>query len=851
MSLLSEETVADIEKIAQKSTAQKAPTRNASAKNKSLLSNISNISKEVQEIFKDSPAKCIHSPEELHKYIDLCIENKIAAIDTETTGLDRYQDKIVGVSLFTPNYYPIYIPIKHIHVLSEELYEGQLTYEEVKEELQRFVDNKVKLVFANAAFDLAMIENSIGVNLEDVFYFDVLIAWRCIKENEQRGDTNLKDLYHKYVAKDGLENSKRFSDLFSPYEFPRCKPEVGALYAANDAQITYELYEYQLQYIDKDNEVCKKYHLEQISDLIWNIEMPMVKVCHYMSRTGIYLDDNMINILKTKYHRLYHEEEQKLRNLVQDVLDTKGIPSKCPFRSGAEFNPESTPQTKFLFYDILGFEIAKKGTGKDIMAKIDHPIAKEITYMRSLGVLVNTFVDKLPDTRWYGDNRVHAEFKQIGADTGRMSCKNPNLQNIPSKITDIRRMFRATPGYVIMSSDYSSQEPRITAFVSGDKKMIQAFKDNKDIYASIASLAFNKPYEQCLEFNPQSGEYQAEGKHRRSAAKQIVLGICYGREVPSIADQLYGDKGTKEQRIKDAQDIYDAVMRAFPGLQHLMDYQQAKARKLGYVETVKGRRRHLPDMQLEPFTLKATEKYVSGDLDPLDLEHLENNLDEETKEHYQEELSKIWGRQNLQKAITKLNEIGISVRDNRAFIQRATRQTVNAVIQGSAADQTKLAMIELYNNEEWHKIGGRILIPVHDEILAEVPIENCKRGAEILSSCMLKAADYLPFPSKCDVTTTIRWYGLEYPCPYEKPTSLNLSEDNIRWIQYHLFEAGYVLPIIPDPSGKELEGNAVYGINGIMTKEVNDFIQAFKTAHKVQNDLEFFDAIEKFVIFER
>ncbi len=129
-------------------------------------------------------------------------------------------------------------------------------------------------------------------------------------------------------------------------------------------------------------------------------------------------------------------------------------------------------------------------------------------------------------------------------------------------------------------------------------------------------------------------------------------------------------------------------------------------------------------------------------------------------------------------------------------------------------------MLKVENDPEWNAMGGRILVPVHDELIAEVPIEHWKEGGERLSKLMCEAASFLPFSIKCDVTTTYRWYGLEYPCPYTKPQSLSslTEESEINWVLYHLFEVGYELPVYKGPDGKKPEGDAALGISGIMSE---------------------------------
>ena len=379
--------------------------------------------------------------------------------------------------------------------------------------------------------------------------------------------------------------------------------------------------------------------------------------------------------------------------------------------------------------------------------------------------------------------------------------------------------------------------------------MIKAFQEGRDVYATIASIAFNVPYEQCLEFHPETHEYQPEGKARRGEAKIILLGITYGRSIPSIAEQLYGKNKemTDEEKTKKAQKVFDSVMNAFPGLRNLMIYSQDFARQHGYVETILGRRRHLPDMQLNEFEFRAMEGYVNPDVDPLDPSTLVNR--DEIPEHVVKSLSEEFHKfkyfgQIARRTKELYEEDHIKVINNRPKINDATRQCLNSRIQGSAADQTKMAILLIENDSEWKRIGGRILIPVHDEIIAEVPIQNYEKGAEILSNLMCKAAEFLPFPSKCDVEISYRWYGLSYPCPYPKPKSLeNNTPNEIKWIQYHLIELEYELPVYPDENGDKPIGDAAKGVNGIVSDEYQSAIQDYIEGNRIRPD-SFIDHID-------
>lgn len=396
------------------------------------------------------------------------------------------------------------------------------------------------------------------------------------------------------------------------------------------------------------------------------------------------------------------------------------------------------------------------------------------------------------------------------------------------------------------------QEPKLTAYVSGDKKMCDAFQHGKDIYATIASLSFNLPYEKCLEFHPETGEYQPEGKARRGEAKQIVLGICYGRSVVTIADQLFGtdDTLTQEQKIEKAQKVYDSVLLAFPQLRQLMLRAQSTARKQGYVETILGRRRHIPDMQLPEFEFVPMPGYVNPDINPLDLSTLANKdgipkrivnqLEAEFKQY------KYFGQ--IARRTRELAEQKIRVINNRPKITEASRKCVNSIIQGSAAELTKMAMLALEHDPDWNRIGGKLVLPVHDELIAEVPIEYWKEGGEILSRVMSEAGSFLPFTISCDVTTTLRWYGLEYPCKYTRPTSIDTVEpDEVAWIQYHLVELEYLMPVFKESDGSKPRGDKAVGVNGRISDEYQAAIMDYMNRYRLRPD-QVIDHIDKKVV---
>lgn len=307
--------------------------------------------------------------------------------------------------------------------------------------------------------------------------------------------------------------------------------------------------------------------------------------------------------------------------------------------------------------------------------------------------------------------------------------------------------------------------------------MYDTFIQGKDLYSEIASKAFNKPYEECLEHFPKGspikkvgdnwyygteedhdkyadGETDTykDGKERRTQAKSILLGVLYGRGTASIAEQL----GCS---VEKAQSIKDSVFRGFPAIEDFERRSLEMAKELGYVTTVCGRKRRLPDLQLPQYSFEWQSGF-EPDGDILDFDDLEVEVPYSKQSYYLNRLNSARSYKKRDLIISEAYKEHIVIVNNSSRIAEATRQCVNARIQGSAADLTKLAMIELYNSEKLKELGFRMLIPVHDEIIAECPRENMKECSELLASTMSHAAEeILNMPIKCDVEVTTAWYG--------------------------------------------------------------------------------------------
>lgn len=461
--LFSADAQAKINKVAEKSKVRATPPAGSA---KGLTTELDLASQQVKDYFADSEAILITSKEQLHEYIDSCIDAGYVGIDTETTGLDKVYDTIVGSSLYYPGGVECYIPNKHKVPIFEDYRKNQLSYEDCQEEFQRLVDHDVKCIFANADYDIAMLYKDYKVDFISACYYDVILAWRVIKENELHN--GLKELYNKYVLK-GKGDPMKFSDFFKPTTFPYCKPEIAKLYAANDAKITYELFKWQLPYVTKTHPKCIKNHLEHIADVVWGIEFPMIRACAELHRTGIYLDKDVAKLIGQRYNNLYESELAKMQDMVQKLIDEHDLVanSRRPFLTGRDFNPNSTTHAQYLLYDLLRIPVptsgknkGKKATGKDVISEANLPETNQLLYVRSLKTLISTFTEKLP-AAVAPDGRIHASFKSTGAATGRMCIAKGTLIDTVNGSKPIESLTHKDKVYCVTGISKLTGKPRI------------------------------------------------------------------------------------------------------------------------------------------------------------------------------------------------------------------------------------------------------------------------------------------------------------------------------------------------------------------------------------------------------
>ena len=682
----------------------------------------------------------------VYDYFDNIMQYGMGAIDTETDSLDPITCTLAGACLYVPGSKAAYVPMHHVSYVTGVQSANQVPDEVVRECLIKCEEKRVKWVLHNAKYDRRVCWNQLGVQITP--WWDTQLAASCLNENESH---RLKDLHLKYCDSQDDE-SLTYDKLFEGIPFTYIPITTGYLYAAGDPIKTWELMEFQQKYLTEEKLPGPYYVFK-------NIEMPIIPVVAAMEDRGICLDKEFAAELSAKYNEQMKEREAR----IYDVLDMY----KSEIEEYKQSHPNhilsdpigigSSKQIAIVLYDILGLTSPDKekprGTGEDILLRLDTPISQALLNYRETAKLLSTYVDKMPGILNPKTGKIHCSFHQYGAATGRFSSSDPNMQNIPSHNKEIRKMFRGEPGYVLISSDFSQQEPRTLAHMSKDENMIQAYIDGKDIYAWIAEKIYKVPYEECKEFRP-DGTKNPEGKKRRDSVKSIILGIMYGRGAKAIAEQL--NCSTKE-----AQKIVDQFYDSFPKVKKWMDSVLNNARRYGFVETAWGRKRRLPDVQLAPYEFELLSGGPST-FDPLNFDDDQGEavVDPSVVAKYTKLLDKTWGGRERADVIARAREEGIKITDNGGKIADAERQCVNSIIQGSSADMTKLAMIAIHNDERLKELDCHLLLQVHDEVICECPEANAKEVSERLTSLMIGAAkEKIRVPMKCDAEVTYCWYG--------------------------------------------------------------------------------------------
>lgn len=760
------EAVVSVEKII------KSKSKNVSVDEKLLL-----IESEVNRILGKykSQTQVIKTKDELVDYIDHAIGNGIIAIDTETNNsLDPFTCKLMGPCLYTPGLKNAYIPINHVNKDTGERLEWQLTEENIKEQFDRLKDTKI--IFHNSKFDCKVLKFTCGLDLS--IYWDTQTGSRMLNENES---ARLKDQYRDKI--DPTQEKYDIDHLFNGIEYALVPPELFSLYAATDSFLTYKLYEYQKKEFEKPGN-------ERLYKVFSEVEIPVIKVFMSMEVTGISIDEEYSKRLAVKYHNKLDQISQKISEELFRLNPTieawKNSPeahTKTVDKKGKEAAKEkveqlsnpialtSSTQLAILLYDILKAPVTDKknprGTGSEILTALEKkiPLCALMLEQRTILKLLEAFIDSLPAQRYAKDGKIHTKFNPIGADTGRVSNQEPNLQQIPAKNKEIRMLFTADSGKVLVGADFSQQEPRLLAGYSGDQKMIESYKNDKDLYAVMGTAVYNNNYEDNLEHYPDGSKYEA-GTKRRKAMKAVLLGIMYGMGPAALAERI----GVSTQ---EARDIIGNFFNGFKGVEAWVQKGENFVKENGYVEDFWGRRRRLPDAMLQEWVAKSTESVFN----PI-LGVIESYRPSKLEDEFLLKIKNARFKADVDRVIAEAKAKGITLSGNSQRISRALRQCTNARIQGSASTMTKKAMINIYNDKAIHDLGFELLIAVHDELIGQCPEENAEKVAERLSYLMSNCVPDVPVPFKCDAEIEKRWYQNTYEAMIKGEYTEALKEFN-------------------------------------------------------------------------
>jgi DNA polymerase-1 len=474
--------------------------------------------------------------------------------DTETTDLDPMRARIVGVSGSMAAGEAFYVPLAHDYPGAPD----QLDREHVLERLRPMLeDSAVGKIGQNLKYDMQVLANH-GIMLRGIAH-DTMLESYVLDSTASRHDLDtlaLKHLGHKTIHYEDIAGKGKGQLHFNEIEI-----ETAAPYAAEDADITLQLHQ---KLWPKLREIAP------LRKVYTEIEIPLIPVLAAMERNGVLIDAGMLT--------------RQSAELAQGMVD---IEQQAYTAAGQTFNLGSPKQIQEILFDKLNLPVLKKtpkgqpstaeGVLQDLAVEYDLP--RLILEYRSLSKLRSTYTEKLPLMINPDTGRVHTSYRQAVAATGRLSSSDPNLQNIPVRSEEgrrIRQAFIPEPGYTMVSADYSQIELRIMAHLSADEGLLKAFAEGADIHRATASEVFGVGLD-------------AVTKEQRRAAKAINFGLIYGMSAFGLAQQLKIERS-------DAQQYVDLYFKRYPGVKDFMDQTRTLAHEQGYVETVFGRRLYLPEI---------------------------------------------------------------------------------------------------------------------------------------------------------------------------------------------------------------------------------------------------------------
>ena len=517
------------------------------------------ISTEDSEIQASREYDVVFQASEFEQWLEKLSSAEMITFDTETTSLDYMAAELVGVSFAVVAGEAAYVPIAHN-------YEGaptQLSLETVLRGIKPILeDPSIKKIGQNMKYDMSVM-GKYGVEIQGLAYDTMLESYVL---NSVASRHNMDDLALKYLGRTTIHFEDIAGKGAKQLTFNQIDLEVAGEYAAEDADITLQLHQTIWPRLSES---------EKLRSVFEKIELPLVGVLSRIERNGVLLDTDLL---------AKHSEALAVR-IVELEEEAYSL-------AGEEFNLGSPKQLQQIFFEKLKLPVIKKtpkgqpSTAEPVLQELahDYPLPKVIMEYRGLTKLKSTYTDQLPKQVHESTGRVHTSYHQAVAATGRLSSKDPNLQNIPIRTEEgrrVRKAFIAAPGYKLIAADYSQIELRIMAHLSKDDGLLKAFKDGLDIHSATASEVFGHPIEQVKDFE-------------RRSAKAINFGLIYGMSAFGLARQLSIPRG-------DAQDYIDLYFERYPGVRAYMDSVREQAAGNGYVETIFGRRLYLPDITASNF----------------------------------------------------------------------------------------------------------------------------------------------------------------------------------------------------------------------------------------------------------
>ncbi|MGR5253521.1 DNA polymerase I [Vibrio astriarenae] len=585
------------------------------------------------------------------KWLDKLKASDVFAFDTETDSLDYMVANLVGLSFATEEGVAAYVPVAHDYLDAPEQLERDWVLAQLKPILE---DDSQAKVGQNLKYDASVMARY-GIEMKGIKHDTMLASYvfNSVGGKHDMDSLALRFLQHSCISFEQIAGKGKKQLTFNQIELDQASP-----YAAEDADVTLRLHNRLSQSLEQDDKLNRIYQ---------EIEMPLVPVLSRIERTGVFIDDMLLGAQSQEIAARLDELEQKAYEVAEQ-----------------EFNMNSPKQLQVILFEKMGLPVIKKtpsgtpSTNEEVLQELalDYPLPKLILEYRGLAKLKSTYTDKLPKMINPETGRVHTSYHQAVTATGRLSSTDPNLQNIPIRNEEgrrIRQAFVAPHGCKILAVDYSQIELRIMAHLSGDEALLSAFREGKDIHAATAAEILG------VDIADVSSE-------QRRRAKAVNFGLIYGMSAFGLAKQLGIPRG-------EAQSYMDKYFERYPGVMQYMEDTRSAASEQGYVETIFGRRLHLPEIK---------------------------------------------SRNGMRR-------------------KAAERAAINAPMQGTAADIIKKAMLLVDEWIEQNGNGRvKLLMQVHDELVLEVE-ESALSEIESKVQELMESAAQLEVPLVADAGHGDNW----------------------------------------------------------------------------------------------